>query len=142
MTRNFARADQDSETGCILRVLIVDDAGALRERLAEMLSQVSGLDIAGEAANVAEALSAIRELQPDLVILDLQLPDGNGLQVLWEAKQNYANMKVIILTNQPEAQYKQRCAALGADFFLCKSTDSDLLVEIAETLTVSEGDPQ
>ena len=121
-----------------LRLLIVDDARPLRERLIDMLSHISGLDLAGQAASVAEALSAIRELQPDLAILDLQLPDGNGIQVLREAKRFLPDMKVIVFTNHPEAQYRQRCDELGADFFLNKFTDSNLLVKIAEKLTLKE----
>jgi len=107
-----------------------------------MLSPVTGLQIVGQAAGVSTALSAIRELQPSLLVLDLNLPDGNGLQVLREAKQHDPNMKVIIFTNHPEDQYRQRCAQLGAEYFLCKSTDSKQLIEIVEKLTVSQGDPQ
>jgi len=125
----------------ILKLLIVDDAQALRERLVEMLSHITGLVTAVQAASVAEALGAIRELKPDLAIVDLQLPDGNGIQVLREAKLQTPEMKVIIFTNHPEAQYKQRCTELGADFFLCKSTDSNLLIKIAERLTRSKGIP-
>jgi len=121
-----------------LKLLIVDDARPLRERLIDMLSHIVGLDLAGQAASVAEALSAIRELQPDLAILDLQLPDGNGIQVLREAKRFLPDMKVIVFTNHPEAQYRQRCDELGADFFLNKFTDSNLLVKIAEKLTLKE----
>lgn len=100
-----------------------------------MLSQVGDLKITGQVASVAAALVAIPELRPELLVLDLQLSDGNGIQVLREAKRHDPNMKVIVFTNQPEAQYRRRCAQLGADYFLCKSTDSNLLIEIVAGLT-------
>lgn len=121
-----------------MKVLIVDDSKALRERLVEMLSQVTGLEIVGQAKNGAEASQALSALAPNLVVLDLQMPDGSGIELLSSAKQNHPDLKVIIFTNHPEAQYRQRCAALGADFFLCKSTDSKLLIEICRQLAGSE----
>ena len=120
-----------------LKVLVVDDSPALRERLIEMLSQVTGLKVVGEAESVADAQRAIEELKPGLVVLDLQLRDGSGLEVLREAKRVQPNIKLVVFTNQPELQYRQRCADLGADYFLCKSTDAKALLAIGEVL-VSE----
>ena len=106
-----------------------------------MLSQVTGLEVVGLAKNNAEASSAIRSLEPDLVVLDLQMPDGMGMGVLREAKLNYPAMQVIVFTNHPEPQYKQRCRELGADHFFCKSTESNLLIETAEKLAANQGAP-
>lgn len=124
-----------------LKVVIADDSNTLRERLIEMLSRVNGVEIVGEADGVRAARQAIRDFQPDLVILDIQMPDGSGLEVLRRTKQAYPNTKVIIFTNQPEVQYQRRCSELGADYFLCKSTDLNLLIEISEKLA-TEGPPQ
>jgi len=63
--------------------------------------------------------------------------DGSGIDILREAKRHYPATKVIILTNFPEPQYETKCAELGADFFLRKSTDSHRLVEISERLASS-----
>jgi DNA-binding NarL/FixJ family response regulator len=120
-----------------LKVLIVDDSSVLREKLIEMLSQVSGLKVVGEAEGVADAQRSIQLLEPGLVVLDLQLRDGSGLEVLRETKRNHPHIKLVVFTNQPELQYRQRCADLGADYFLCKSTDAKALVAIGEIL-VSE----
>ncbi len=117
-----------------MKVLIVDDSAALRQRLVGMLSKIKQLDIVGDVANVSAAHAAVRTLQPDLIVLDLRLGDGSGMEVLREAKQHHPDTKVIILTNFPEPQYERKCAELGADFFLCKSTDSHRLVEISERL--------
>jgi len=120
-----------------LKVLVVDDSPVLRQKLIEMLSRVSGLKVVGQAKGVADAQRAIEELGPGLVVLDLKLRDGNGLEVLRETKRVQPNIKLVVFTNQSELQYRQRCTDLGADYFLCKSTDAKALVAIGEIL-VSE----
>jgi two-component system LytT family response regulator len=65
----------------MIRTLIVDDEAFARERLRELLSAVAGVEVAGEAANGEEALERIARLQPDLVLLDIQMPGPNGLEV-------------------------------------------------------------
>jgi DNA-binding NarL/FixJ family response regulator len=130
----YGRAEILPRGLCRLKVLIVDDSQVLREKLTEMVSQVRGLEVVGEAEGVADALRAINELKPGLVILDLQLRDGNGLEVLRKTKQIHPSIKLVVFTNQPEMQYRQRCADLGADYFLCKSTDAKALITIGEIL--------
>jgi two-component system cell cycle sensor histidine kinase/response regulator CckA len=120
-----------------LQVLLVDDSTELRERLVEMLSQVPGLDVVGQVNSVAEARSALRDLNPDLVILDLQMRDGSGIDVLRELRSIHPQTKVIVFTNHPEDQYRRRCANLGVTQFLSKSTDSRLLIEIVEQLALN-----
>jgi DNA-binding NarL/FixJ family response regulator len=134
-TIDESRTNDACESGSRhLRVLVVDDSPVLREKLIEMLSQVTGLEVVGQAEGVVDAHRAIQELSPGLVVLDLQLRDGSGLEVLRETKRVYPNIKLIVFTNQPELQYRQRCADLGADYFLCKSTDAKALVAIGEIL--------
>jgi DNA-binding NarL/FixJ family response regulator len=122
-----------------LNVLIVEDSRALQKRLTEMLSKVSGLNLVGQAKCVAEARQVIEKLHPDLVILDLQLADGNGIEVLCETKTNYPLIRFVVFTNQSELQYRQRCLDLGADYFLCKSTGAKSLLAISEVLVADEG---
>ena len=121
-----------------LNVLIVDDSPGLRLRLAEMLQTVVGLTVVGQAQSVAEASQAIRELNPNLVVLDLQLGDGNGIEVLRATKQVNPSIRFVIFTNQSDLQYRQRCAELGADYFLCKSTEAKSLVMIIEGLVTKQ----
>ena len=122
-----------------LNVLIVDDSRALQKRLAEMLRSISGLNLIGQAYSVAEARRSIATLQPDLVVLDLQLGDGNGLEVLRETKRDYPTIRFIVFTNQCEPQYRQRSAELGADYFLCKSTDARSLIATTNDLATVLG---
>src|SRR5262245_56141223 len=122
-----------------LRVLIVDDSLTLRQRMAEMLARIDGLEIAGEAGGVEQARLAIRELQPDVIILDLQMGDGNGMEIMRETKLLLPSIRIIVFTNHPELQYRQRCLDLGADYFFCKSTDARSLISISEILVAATG---
>jgi DNA-binding NarL/FixJ family response regulator len=121
------------------RMLIVDDSAELRRRLVEMLALVSGIEVVGEATSAVEAISSIHALRPDVVILDIQMPGGSGIEILGEVKRDYPNTVVIMLTNHAEPQYQKRCRELKADYFLSKSTDSKLLVEIGEQLARAKG---
>ena len=122
-----------------MRLLIADDSSALRERLAEMFSLVEGTEVVGEVQDAPAAIAAIDALRPDVVILDIQMPGGSGIDVLREIKREHPQTTVVMLTNHPESQYRQRCAELKADYFLSKSTDSKLLIEIVEQLAAARG---
>jgi DNA-binding NarL/FixJ family response regulator len=115
-------------------MLIADDSAAIRERLAELFSCIEGIEVVGQARDVPDSLAAIRAFQPDVVILDIQMPGGSGIDVLREVKQNYPSIITVMLTNHPYPQYQRRCAQLGADYFICKSTGAKLLIEIGEQL--------
>lgn len=104
----------------------------LQQRIADMLRKVAGLTLVGQTRSVAVAQQMIRELQPDLVILDLQLADGNGMDILRETKRTHPSTRFVIFTNQCEAAYRQRCLDLGAEYFLCKSTEHKSLLKISE----------
>lgn len=114
-----------SRSNHTIKIFIVDDSLIVRERLVTMLDEVVGVEIAGQAESVAEAISAIRRLQPTMVILDIRIPGGSGIDVLQTIKQGEAAPVVIILTNYPYAGYRRKCLEAGADFFLDKSTEFD-----------------
>ena len=113
-----------------IKVFIADDSLIVREHLVTMLEELAGIEIVGQAENVAEAISAIRNLQPDAVILDILMPGGSGIKVLQNIKQAGAGPMVIILTNYPYPVFRQKCLQAGADFFLDKSTEFDQIPEL------------
>jgi DNA-binding NarL/FixJ family response regulator len=121
-----------------LRLLIADDSAALRERLTMMFSSIPGIEVVGQAADVPTAAAAISRLRPDIVVLDIQMPGGSGIDVLREVKHSWPDTVAMMLTNHPYPQYQQRCAELGADYFLCKSVDSRVLIEIGRRLAAKE----
>jgi len=117
-----------------IKVFLADDSLIVREHLVTLLDELAGIEIVGQAENVAEAIRGIRSLQPDVVILDIRMPDGSGIDVLQNIKQDGVAPMVIILTNYPYPGYRQRCLNAGADFFLDKSTEFDQIPKLFEQL--------
>ena len=115
-----------------IKVVIADDSLIVREHLVTMLDELAGIEIAGQAENVLEAIDTIQSLRPDVVILDIRMPGGSGIDVLETIKQNGAAPIVIILTNYPYPGYRKKCLQAGADFFLDKSTEFDQIPKLFE----------
>jgi DNA-binding NarL/FixJ family response regulator len=107
-----------------VRVLLVDDSTEVRIRLVAMLHE-AGFDIVGQAGSTENALVLAAELTPDAIVLDLHLRDGSGLDILPRLKGMDPPPLVLVLSNAPAAGYRDRCVALGADFYLDKATDFD-----------------
>ncbi len=107
-----------------MRVIVVDDSAPVRSRVAALLRE-AGLDVVGEAPTAQAALCLVHSLRPDAVVLDLQLPDRNGMEILVELKANEPAPVVAILTNTAEEACRTRCLALGADYFFDKSRGFD-----------------
>jgi DNA-binding NarL/FixJ family response regulator len=106
-----------------MNVLIVDDSQLVAERLEEMLAQVSNdLRVIWHARSAEEGRQAFRCGKPDVIILDVQMPGGSGIALLPEVKRGTAPPVVIVLTNYPLPQYRNRCLEAGADYFFDKST--------------------
>lgn len=113
-----------------MKVFITDDSSIVVERLADLLGQIRGLELVGHAGDVPQAAQLIQKLNPDVIILDLQLPNGSGLDVLKVVKRNSPQTCVIVFTNFPYPQYRKRCLDAGANFFLDKSSDFDKIPAI------------
>ena len=122
-----------------MKVVIVDNSVEIQERLAVRLREIPGVEIAGQAATVAEALSAVRQLKPDVMILDLRLPDGNGLEVLRVMQREQIPTRVIVLTSFPYPQYEQRARAAGAYAFLNKAKDFGRVADLVRSLLPGSG---
>jgi PAS domain S-box-containing protein len=108
------------ETGR-LRVVIADDSPMLRRRLQQRLGAEPRIEIVGLAGDAPSTIALVQETQPDAVVLDLRMPGGGGLRVLEEVKRNQPAPTVVVLTNYPTEEYRDRCLTLGADEFLDKS---------------------
>jgi DNA-binding NarL/FixJ family response regulator len=117
-----------------MMIFIADDSKALRERLTAMLSEIEGAEVIGQAGNAAEAVEGIHHLKPDVVILDIQMPGGNGIDVLKTIKQELQPPLVLMLTNNVSPQYRKKCMELGSDFFLDKSREFESLITIFKGL--------
>jgi DNA-binding NarL/FixJ family response regulator len=113
-----------------LRVLIVDDSLLLRERLSCRLSSIDGVEIAGKACDVAGGIASFRALAPDVVVLDVQMPGGTGIDVLEVIKRERPATTVVILTNYPLPQFRKRSAEAGAEYFFDKTAESGRVGEV------------
>ena len=122
-----------------MKVVIVDDSVEIRERLTAMLREIPGVEIAGQATTVAEAVSAARLLKPEVMILDLRLPDGNGLDVLRLVQHEHVQIRVIVLTNYAYPQYENRVMAAGAYAFLNKARDFNRVADWVRSLIPGSG---
>ncbi len=118
-----------------LRVVTVDDSQIIAERVQAMLSDLDNVEFLGNASNISKALNLIKEQAPNVVILDIHLEDdllkATGITLLIILRKKYPELKILILTNLAEEQYRQSCIDFGADYFFDKSDDFD---KIPETL--------
>lgn len=122
-----------------MKVVIVDDSVEIQERLLTMLREIPGIEIAGQATTVAQAISTVQVLKPDVMILDLRLPDGSGLDVLRLTQREQIQTRVIVLTNFPYPQYEQRARAAGAYAFLNKAKEFDRVADLVRSLIPGSG---
>ncbi len=105
-----------------MKVFVADNSAILRKQLIDLLSELQGIEIVGQAQVAPETFRAIRELKPDVVTLDFQLM-GGGIDVLKKIKRDGSAPIVIILTNSTSPPYRKSFMEAGADFFLDKSTE-------------------
>ena len=121
-------AAQFGSKGNSMKIFIVDDSVVIRQRLKRLLADLKQITVIGESGNAQEATDAILAQKPDVVLLDIHLLDGSGIDVLQNLKKAKPAPGVIILTNYPYPQYRQKCLEAGADFFFVKSTEFDQVV--------------
>lgn len=109
------------------KVLIVDDSNLLQIRIKNKLLEVYQNITIEHASNCKEAIELFGSFGPDVVILDISLPDGSGIGLLRKFKEANPVVKVNIFTNYPTQEFKKRCIDLKADHFIDKSDHSALI---------------
>ncbi len=120
------------------RVLIADDDDLMRAGLAELLSGDPSIDIAGEASTGREAIERSRRLQPDVVLMDVRMPDLDGIAATSELARAAPRVRVLILTTFEQDDYVFGALRAGASGFLVKRTRPEEL--IAAVHTIAAGD--
>lgn len=115
-----------------MNILLVEDSPMMQERLRQLISEISELTLIGVADTQTDAIKIIKEMKPDWVILDLQLAEGSGMEVLRSIQQESRDSSVAVLTNSYYPQYQKKCLNLGAKYFLDKSRD---IAELEKILT-------
>ena len=119
-------------------VYIVDDSDSVRQRLIAMLASMGNVAVVGEARTAAEAIDGIAATIPDVVLLDLNLRAGSGIDVLNAVRRNRPGLHVVVLTNHSEPQYRRACMKAGARHFLDKTTQFDC---VRTVLSAPEREP-
>lgn len=111
-----------------IKTFVVDDHAIAREGLRWMLGPDQGIEIAGEAETAGEAMDAIPASPPDVVLLDINLPDRSGLEVLREMRQRFPDLPVVILTMHDDPEYVEEAVRAGAAGYLVKNASRDEVV--------------
>lgn len=114
----------DSDPNPPARVLLVDDHQIVRQGLRSILEERPELSVVGEAATVAEAISQASELQPDTIVMDLRLPDGDGVEACREIRSERPATQVLILTSHADREALLAAVLAGAAGFLLKTLDA------------------
>jgi two-component system response regulator DevR len=117
-----------------MRIFIVEDSVIVRGRIIVMLSSIEGVSICGMSGIMDEAIKAIAKEKPDVVLIDLKIFGGSGMDVLKNVKEGSPSTVTIVLTNYPYQQYREKCSELGADYFFDKSTEFEKAFEVIASL--------
>ncbi len=112
-----------------IRVLLVDDHSVVRDGLRLLLQLNDGLEVCGEAATLKEAIMMTIDTNPDVVLLDFKLPDGDGVNGCISIKNLFPNIKIIILTAYAEQHIVMETIRAGADGYLLKNIESEELIK-------------
>ncbi len=112
----------------MVRVLIADDHALIRSGLMQLLQEDRSIREMGEAATGEQTLDRLRESRWDLLLLDINMPDRSGLDILKHVRSGFPDTKVLVLSGYPERQYARNVLRAGACGYLAKDTASEELV--------------
>jgi DNA-binding NarL/FixJ family response regulator len=115
----------------VIRVLAVDDHPLLREGIAALIGSTEDMELVGEASNGREALDLFRKYQPDITLMDLRMPEMNGIDAIGAIRGEFPDARIIVLTTHPGDVQVSRALKAGARGYLLKGM---LRKELAETI--------
>jgi len=124
-----------------MKVFVVEDSAAVRERLVEMIREVKDIEVVGEAATYDTAVAGIIDTRPDVAVLDIKLANetGSGIDALIEVRKTLPGIRAIILSNYSTPQHLKASADAGAEYFLDKSIDFERVAEILQQMQIAGG---
>jgi len=118
---------QTAQAPRVSRVFLVEDSAIIRERLLQLLAGLDGVTVVGGADNAVDAIAGIVAAAPDVVVLDIKLKNGSGIDVLKRIKKRLPSVTVIMLTNYATSEYRRKCLEAGAEYFLDKTNEFENL---------------
>jgi DNA-binding NarL/FixJ family response regulator len=110
------------------RILLVDDHPIMRHGLAQLIQMEPGLEVCGQAGSAMDGLDAIQKLKPDVAVIDLTLPDKNGLELLKDVHAMMPGVKCIVLSMHDENLYAERALKAGARGYIMKEAAAESLI--------------
>ena len=116
------------------RLLIVEDHPLVRTGLKDMLKNFTDVEICGEAQNAGEALGAMKDLKPEVVLLDISLPGGDGISLIQQLLLADPDVRILVLSMHDEAQYALKALLAGAKGYLMKDEALNTLLEALRTI--------
>jgi DNA-binding NarL/FixJ family response regulator len=117
-----------------VKVLIVDDSAIVRVRLAELLAELEGIDVVTQAEDALQAFELVKLLKPDVAILDVRMPRRSGIDLIADIKTTRQIPKIIVLTNYPTPEIREKCFSQGADYFFDKSGEIEEVISVLREL--------
>ena len=120
------------------KVMLVDDHALIREGIKQLLEFDGSIDVIEQASDGAECLEKLQHVQPDILLLDINMPNVNGIEVLEEIKKKNIPVKVLMLTVHSEAEYLVQAVDIGANGYILKDSGSEELKKAIQS--VMEGD--
>ena len=120
--------------GRMLRLLVVDDHEVVRQGLVALLDRREGFQVVAQAGTVAESIEAARRHQPDIVVMDVRLPDGSGIEACREIRALRPETRVVMLTSYPDEEAVLSAIVAGASGYLLKQIRARDLVSALESV--------
>ena len=117
-----------------LRLVVVDDHEVVRQGLVALLDRRDAFQVVGEAGNVEEAMTVVRRMKPDLVIMDVRLPDGSGIEACRDIRSEMPEVRIVILTSYPDEEAVLSAIIAGASGYLLKQIRGRDLVSAIEAV--------
>lgn len=121
-----------------IRIVIVDDHAVVRIGLKTLLANQAGFRVVGEAGTVAEAVSLAAHARPDVVLMDVRLPDGSGVEACRRIKADNSEVRVVMLTSYQDEEAIVGAVMAGASGYLLKQADSDRLTQAIRDAAAGE----
>ena len=110
-----------------IKIMIADDHHMIREGLKQLLEIDGDIKVISEASDGVECLDLLNHIRPDVLLLDINMPDKNGLEVLEEIRKKKLNIKVLVLTIHNEVEYLLRAVEIGIEGYILKDSESSVL---------------
>jgi DNA-binding NarL/FixJ family response regulator len=120
--------------GLVVRILIVDDDALIREGLKMILETEEGFSVVGTAANGYDAVKSCAEKQPEIVLMDIRMPVLDGVQATKLIKEQFKNIKILLLTTFKDTEYIRSAVKYGAEGYVLKTNSTESIIESIKTI--------